>query len=417
MGDADYEPLADTNVPRPFRLREPGTALHIPGYEPEKAWGKDCIEILIKHFFHAIVRGKLEALVDGDIVRADTLGEYTKSLDAQTANFVRVSQSDVVAETHIDGIGDVTLRIEVYEDSSSGRLRDIALVRDAGMMITNERSNMGPMGLRRLPSHWHGFTVVIECLSRGDASLLRISESPEHNRISTDYISDPDQRKEAENRLRELGDWVKDNIREHAEPKLSDDPGRLDELARYLPIENDEDGVTDSSKPSRRLLEFSEPQQSNRPPRATRVRKGRTTTTSPRVVHGDGDDPVYPDGPRNPPKPPSPPRPPRPPGHVENTPTAVGNPRFKQGKRRPTHSVIATFDHAEALRDVQLISLGEDGAEVPIGISEAYIGEKPLVVSDDKIPTLDGSDGERISIEFVTREPVMNKTFHIKGVV
>lgn len=135
----------------------------------------------------------------------------------------------------------------------------------------------------------------------------------------------------------------------------------------------------------------------------------------PTPVPGNGPDPVYPDGP---PKPkPDRPRKPRP-GGTTQAPAAFANTRFLVGKRRPTHSVIATFNsHDDLLRDVQLVAVGEDGQDVPMGIAEAYIdGKSVKVVGGDTISVLDNGSGERMSIEFVTREPVLNKTFHLKGV-
>ena len=253
LGGSDYQPIVDASVPRPFRLREPGTALHIPGYEQEERWQSASLRTLTKHFFHAIIRGKLEVEVDGTVVKADNIN--SQPLDKQTANFVRVSQSPPIARTHIADIGGVTLRIEVSKEPSDRR-REIALVRDAGMMITDQRRNMGlSLSGSALPSHWHGFTAIIECLSRGELSLLREAESPAHDRVSTDYIADPEERKEAKDRLNELGNWVKERIREYAEPVLSDDSDNADELAPWLSIEDDGGGKGNNNTPGGNLRE------------------------------------------------------------------------------------------------------------------------------------------------------------------
>ena len=410
LGDFNYESLVDVSVPRPFKLREPGTALHIPGYEPEERWQNGSIRTLVKHFFHAIIHGKLEVEVDGRVVKANNINN--QPLDKQTANFVRVSQSPPIARTHIVDIGDIALRIEVSKEPSDKR-REIALIRDAGMIITAQRGNMGlRLSGSALPGHWHGFTAIIECLSHGELSLLREAESPAHDRVSTDYISDPDQRKAANDRLNELGNWVKERIREYTEPSLSDDSDNADELARWLSIEEDGTGEGNSNIPGTQRIELTVPYQSNRPPPRLRVRRG---TPVPAPVPGKGPDPVYPEGP---PKP-KPDRPPKPrPGGMAHAPAAFANSRFMLGKRRPTHSVIATFNnHEELLRDVQLVAVGEDGQDVPMGIVEAYIDGKTVkVVNGDTISVLDSGSYERLSIEFVTREPVLNKTFHLKGV-
>ncbi len=410
LGDSGYEPLADRNVPSQFKLREPGTALHIPGYEQERRWQNATIRILAKHFFHAIIHDKLEVEVDGRVVKADNIGEQNFDTQ-QTRNFVRVSQSPPIARTHIDGIGNIALRIEVSKEPSDRR-REIALVRDAGMMITAQRRDMGiRLAGSALPSHWHGFTAIIECLSRGELSLLREAESPAHDRVSTDYIADPDQRKVANDRLKELGDWVKEHIREWTEPKLSDDSDNADELAPWLSIEDEGGGEGDSNSPGTQRIELTMPYQSNRPPPRLRVRRGKSV---PAPAPGKGSEPVYPDGP---PKNKRRTNKPWVGGNV-SVPAAFSNPRFVAGKRRPTHSVIATFNnHEDSLKDVQLVAVGEDGQDVPMGIVEAYIdGKAAEVINGDTISVLDSGSDERLSIEFVTREPVLNKTFHLKGV-
>ena len=359
LGDTEFRPLVDTDVHRPFMLMEPGTALHIPCYEPEERWQNGSIRTLVKHFFHAIIHGKLEVEVDGRIVKGSNIND--QPLDKQTANFVRVSQSPPIARTHITDIGDVALRIEVSKEPSDRR-REIALVRDAGMMITAQRRDMGlKLAGSALPGHWHGFTAIIECLSHGNLSLLREAESPAHDRVSTDFISDPEQRKIADSRLTELSNWVKECIREYTEPSPYDDSDNADELARWLSIE--EDGTGEGSRTGSQRIELTVPYQSNRPPPRLRVPRG---TPTPTPVPGNGPDPVYPDGP---PKP-KPDRPPRPrPGGTTQVPSAFANSRFLAGKRRPTHSVIATFNnHEGSLRDVQLVAVGEDGQDVPMGI-------------------------------------------------
>ena len=408
LGDSNYQPLVDTSVPRPFRLKEPGTSLHIPGYKAEERWQNASIRTLVKHFFHAIIHGKLEVEVDGMIVKADNIN--VQPLDKQTTNFVRASQSPLIARTHIADIGDVTLRIEVSKEPSDRR-REIALVRDAGMMITAQRGNMGlRLAGSAIPGHWHGFTAIIECLSHGELSLLREAESPAHDRISTDYISDSDQRKIATAKLNDLGTWVKERIRQYAEPNLSDDSENVDELAPWLSIEDEGSGKGNGSVPGTQSVELTTPYQSNRPPPRLRVRRGKSVSAP---GPGTGSEPVFPDGPpknkRRTKKPWT--------GGSFSAPAAFANSRFRVGKRRPTHSVIVTFNnHEEPLRDVQLVAVGEDGQDVPMGIIKAYVdGEAVKVTNGDTLPVLDSGSNERLSIEFVTREPVMNKTFQIKG--
>ena len=409
LGAPGFRPLCDLDVPRQFMLRHPGTAIYIPGYKPEGRWQYTSIQTVIKHFFHAIVHSKLEIAVDEDTVNANTIDRFLDLADNRTVNFVKVSAIEPVAQTTISDIGDVSIRILVHDESVQDKA--VTLVRDAGMMITDDPRAMNLPGLGRLPSHWHGFTAIIECLSGGEPSLLRESESPEHNRISTDYISDPDRRREAERRLRELGEWSRNQIRRLAEPQLADESDNASEMAKYLPIPDD-DGLPNDiqNSASARTEMVTTPIQSDRAPRRTPSRRGPIST---RQTPGNRNGESRRDGPRRDRR-----RTQR--GHGSNTRqvrTAFSNPRFRPGTKKPTHSVVVTIDNPrETLRDIRLIAVGEDGQDVPMGISGASIDGKDIVVENDMVRSLDNGTDERLSIEFTTREPVLNKTFYLRGI-
>ena len=151
FGKDDFRPAKDTDVPRPFRLQHPGTALYIPGYEPTRSWQSNSASTVAKHFFHAVVHGKLEVTLGRSAIKSANIAEFAGPANGKTANFVRVSKLQPYAETDIPGIGHITIRIEVYDDSPGKR--EIALVRDAGMMITDRPGDMNMRGLGRIPQH------------------------------------------------------------------------------------------------------------------------------------------------------------------------------------------------------------------------------------------------------------------------
>ena len=408
FGADNFMPMKDADVPRQFALEEPGTALYILGYERKERWRRDSVTTALKHFFHAVVHGKLDVDIDGLAVNAKTIANFMNSLDRKTANFVRVSQLQPYATTDIPDIGRVVLRIQKYDDS---REREIALVRDAGMMITDQTSRMGAPGLSRLPAHWKGFTAVVECLSEGKPSLLRDAESPRHDEISRGYITDPKRRREARDRLRELTQWCREQIESVVQSNLA---GRdsVTEIARYLPIDDD-DGEQNAARERGKTPAITVlPYQSNRAPsriRAAIAGGGGGKTQGP----GESDDePFHPDGPPKD-KPKDKPKTPRT-GGVVSEPTGFEKQRFLGVGRNPTHSIVAAFDNPnQPLANVQLTAIGEDGASAQLGIREAYADGARLAVSGDAVELLDGGDAARWKIEFVTREPVANKTFRL----
>ena len=409
LGGPGFNPLHDMDVPREFRLREPGTAIYIPGYQAESRWRDSSIKIIIQHFFHAVIHNKLTVTVEGTDVNAKTIDKFTGLLDGQTANFVTASKSDPIAHKNIPGIGDVNIRIMVHNDETPRR--EITLVRDAGMMITDDTRSMNLRGLGSFPGHWHSFTAIIECLSHGEKSLLRESESPEHNRVSTDYISDPDRRREADRRLAELGQWVRDQIKQYAEPPVSDENDNASEMAKYLPIP-DEGGLNtgDTQHSGDQAEIVTTPVQSNTAPRRSPSRRGRTQT---RQGHGTNRERLRRDGQSRG-------------GRTSRsgqgtgpvqTRTSFSNSRFRPGSNKPTHSVVVMFDNpGEVLRDVRLFAAVEDGPDVAMGITGASIAGNRLTVENDAVQAItDEFPEDRWSIEFTTREPVTNKTFYIRG--
>ncbi len=410
FGKSDFRPAKDTDVPRPFMLQEPGTALYIVGYEPKERWQGNSASTVAKHFFHAIVRGKLEVALESRTIKSDNIAEFAGPVNGKTANFVRVSQLQPYAETDIPGIGHVTIRIEDYKDSPGKR--EIALVRDAGMMITDRPGDMNMRGLGRIPQHWKGFTAIIECLSKGEQSLLRDSESPQHNRISVDYISDDKRKREALKQLNELGQWCRDRIAALVEPQLSDEDN-AGEIGKYLPLPEDDGeqqrgGNRGNNGKSTPVISRT-PYQAIRPPARIRLRgSGSRGQVIPPGTKKE--DPDVPPDPRLRKRTPRTPRPRTP----TNAPTAFAKTRFRQGGS--AYSVAASFDNPkEPLFNVQLVAVGEDGQDVPVGIREAFVNGQSLTVSQDRIQRISDDSSERLLIEFTTREPIPNKTFYLKG--
>ena len=400
LGD-NYAALLDNNIPADFRLNEPGLAIYIPGYEPDSDWEQESRKTVVDHFFHAIIHGGLEAEIAGNVVSREKINQYAVS--SRTADFIRVSQTPPVAETNIPDIGRVVLRLQV-----TGNRRRIALVRDAGMMITDVPRDMKIPGLGRLPPHWRIFTAIIECRSEGQPSVLRESESPSHTSISTQQISDRRRRNRANAALKELGTWCREQIRAQVEPASSEDIVNASGIARYLSIEDKEGDPRGIQEGKDREVEVTFPQQTNRPPPVSYAGQGRRAAAQRR---GGGDDTG-----------PGPDQDRKRGGksrrrrgtQAGNLPVAFANMRFRPGTRRPTHSLVVTFDNLpETLRNVQLMAAVEDGPDVPIGISEAYAGGRKLPVKHNKISSLPPGASDRRSIEFITQVPVENKTYYL----
>ena len=405
LGSENFGAIQGGQVPIQFRMDQPGLAVYIPGYVPEtNDWENQSISTAIKHFFHAVVHGGLEVLVAGRKVNNATLADYNDLFNQSTTNFIQASRATPVAETDIAHIGHVTVRI-VVADPSRGNRRQVALVRDAGMMISDIPRDMRIPGLVRLPPHWRGFTAIIECLSEGHPSVLRESESPSHNSISTQQISDRNRRRIADEALKELGDWCRERIKELVEPREADDIVNAPEVARFLFLKEEEGTYAANPGARPRDLVVTTPEQTNRAPSGNWARRGRLSLTQTTGGSGTTNLPTQ-KGKGSKKK--------RPGTTTRSVPTAFTRMRVWPGKRSLTHSIIVAFDNPrETLRNIQLMAAVEDGQDVQVGISAAYAGNSKLHVKHNKVTSLPHSVSDRCSIEFVAQVPINNKTYYL----
>lgn len=413
-GEPTAPPLKDDAVPRTFGLTEQGTAIYIPGYRlppnsGRPAWQRARMANAIDNYFHAIVRGNLVVSVNGNEVNADNISEKYNALgsnekSSRTVNFIRVSQSQPVATEHFAGIGQVNLRIEVYDDQKM-KLREIALVRDSGMMITSRPVAMA-MGLGSISSLWRGFTAIIECISGGQSSYIRESESPKHDKLSVDYIDDSERKRAAGAQLSEMGRWIRAQIEAKAGFQTPESDDYVDELAKYFPNPDDDSPVGDFDRPATVSI--------------TGLRQSRATGGGAGLLIGEHGGGGGRGGRRRLPR-----RGDRPGGTGGgggNTGTGQRPPRSPvtgirvRPVRGETQLVTASFDNpGQTLSEVQLVAVGEDGAQYPLRITEASSGGRQIDVTDGVIRQLPDSGETRYQLTIRTIEPVIGKTFRLVG--
>ena len=408
LGGEKYRPLADDAILPIYQRNTPGLSIYLPGYQPERNWLEESIATVITHFFHAIVQDGLEVQIEQELINQSSLAQHLGQVSSpKTHHFIGASKTPPIAETVIENIGAVQLRIVPDE---SGRHRNIALVRDAGMMITDNPRDMGLPGFKRIPGGWKGFTAIISCLSEGKKSVLRDSESARHDQISTDQITDPQRRKQADAILRRLGEWCKSEIGKIVGPKEQPETQNISELTEYLSIQSKPDEASAppmANTAGQQLFLVSQPSQSHRPPPSRRM-TGKTRTTA-AVAGGSGSQRSR-DGQRGGVKNPQRKRQQNA-SDVESLRSGI---RFQPGNRKPTHSVRATFDTpADTIRNIQLVALGEDGAEVQMGLQQAFVNGKSRPVKNHKLSSAPPGNSSRMTIEFITTEPVANKTFQL----
>ena len=174
----NFDALEDNDVPPHLRLGEQGTAVCIIGYEPDSDWENTSAILIVKHFFHAILRKELEISIGSTKIDNTSIDSIAENCETKTREFIATSRTDPVATQYIPSIGTVNVRILV--DRNNVGKRTVALVRDAGMMISDNRQGMGLTRLKNLEAWLYNFTAIIECLSEDNPSVIRKCESPEH---------------------------------------------------------------------------------------------------------------------------------------------------------------------------------------------------------------------------------------------
>lgn len=399
-------------VPDDFRLNSPGTRIAIPGFQ-KKGWEEETRETLIAQFFHAIVQENLVVRIRNKTVDAGSIDQFASDMDDKAKKMIFVSRSEVAASTTIEGIGDVNLRIQVDHDRIDPQLKVVAIVRDAGMMITDRLGSMKvtqSQRMIRVNRRCLGFVAVVECLTHGSKSLLREAEGPSHDEFSSDH-SDESEREEVRIALRKLGKWVVEEIEKRAMSTQTADSKNATEVSPMLPLETI-GGAAHGGKLTERTFEVSEPAQSPRPPRGLQPGSSRRVR---RTRAGPGDEP------------------PDQPGGKKRKKSRTRRPRqpeeafFNDVRRLPSalrrewsaHSVRFSFNSPESLpKRIRLYAVGEDGNSEQMKLEKAYINGRSLKVRDGeivdlgKIPLREG----RVKIDMKATRPIADKRVEMRSI-
>ena len=417
LGWLEYhkESVRDDDVPDEFHLDTPGTEIDILGFGGSNSldWQAEATESVVTHFFHALAQDNLKVTVGHTTVNSQTLNGIAAEIDESGGllRFIEVSRSPIVESTDIEGIGRVNLRIIVDDDGGHGQ-KSLALVRDAGMMITNRLGSMRitpSQPMLGLPRHWFGFTAVIECLSEGSWSLLRDAEGPRHDSISSDFADQSDRKKVAR-ALRALGTWIRGTVEKYAKPPEPATTDNADEMADVLPLPGN--GAQLPLGNGQGSWEITEPQQLARAPRGlgSPGRRRRSTVRENPGGYEPGD----------------------PPDNVEGK-----KKRKRRGKRSESvqvpfsdlrrlsssltqwteHTARFTFSPPDgAMKHIRLYAVGEDGKEVQVQLERAYMYGRRLPVKQGEIAEipLEMLSGERVDLELKALRPIASMRLEIR---
>ena len=428
-GAPDFYPLQDDAIAPAFRRDTPGLTLYIIGFTPPEDaadWQTLSVAAAVSNFFHGIVNGKVVFDVAGQGVNADNIRSVAyemEGIEPETRNFIVASSQPPVASTHIDGIGTVNLYLDLSADPEDNR-REVALVRDSGMLITDKLPSMNLPGLRRessLPRNLKGFTAIVECLSAKKPSLVRDAESTSHDQISADNIQDEQRRSYAKRQFAQLAQWLKGEFQSRAKGEVESRKDNADELNQYMALAGaaaaGQNGFAGAQ------IFISKPREVESGVSATGPRRGRRASVIQiidEVVDGPEDTREIP-GETTGKKRKSRRRRQR---TTARLPNAFAGLRFVAAGNDATHVVTAIFDTPQReLRGIKLVAVGEDGGENVVGLKNfAEINGKRVPVKNDTLRAIAPAEGlSRTEVRFHTQEPVAKsgqslKSFDLKYV-
>lgn len=251
--------LRDGDVPPAFRMCRsggdavPGTAVWVAGFQIDGVWQRQVARSILRNYFYAIERGRLNVLLEPNESEGTGAEAYTELGNATLEGaFERLrhedgSEMDDLGDAHIywrmirdnteprfqedlPGLGLVRLWVKTEDDYPGETLPcKVAMIRGTGMLVTDHQS-----GLRQFRS-LRDFAAVCVLESGKANTLLRRMENPAHDQFEPDRLLE--QRQDGVAVLRRLTGWIRGRLRDVAAPKQSSVSEELDELARFLPFD------------------------------------------------------------------------------------------------------------------------------------------------------------------------------------
>ena len=298
--EATCREMRPPNIPSVFRRlnhrRKPieGTTVWIAGFHTDGEWRRQITQSVLRNYFYAIDRGRLEILIEPDDSReasptsldGDSLVSAFDHFMTGTApdpdlidahRYWSVQRGVRPIEDELDGLGLVKLWIEVGE----GLPRKVALIRGTGMLITDRQP--GLMRFRDL----RDFAAVCVFESKEANELLREMENPAHDRFEPDRLPEQE-RKRGREALERVVKWIREQLKEVAALPRPEGGVDLVELSHLLPDLDAPGPLAGSDREDRREKAFGKPGAVLRRAPRRRVRPSRLPTEAEEEVAGEG---------------------------------------------------------------------------------------------------------------------------------
>ena len=237
--DADGLPMEGRrNISPPFQLEEPGTGVHIMGFNPRVAdWVGDIVRAVLRNFFHAIHHRVLEVRIKSDENEVVITNEDLELLferyakDEEAFDYYRaIRDSEVIVTDPVRTIGTLDLYIKI-----DGGPKRMAYVNRNGMLISDSREkkdNPLPPNNRSL---WPDFAgVIIPSTDAGDRRMRQM-ENPSHDAISVSQLREESEQRRMARAFASARQIIRQVMDERTHLAQSGNQANLRELAEMFP--------------------------------------------------------------------------------------------------------------------------------------------------------------------------------------
>jgi len=240
-----FMPVEQTGqVPSWLVRQDIGTSIFAIGLRDEPDWAYRIAASLVRNFFCAVHRGRMEFGIDNGaiVINASTIGalfEDKRLLETvretgEEEDFIYsknlyeclVSGEATEEVLQINGFGGLRVRLLVREGLPKG----VCFIRN-GMVITTSLEAFGQK-FQKFKLH-KDFIAVIEPAGDKESAFIKSLENPAHDRLSAQGIPDPDKRHKAEKIMKEVASEIRRVIRKEALPEI-DEEADLDEMGEFF---------------------------------------------------------------------------------------------------------------------------------------------------------------------------------------
>lgn len=402
-----------------FNRTETGTDIFIIGFKDRKGWKDEITAKILESFMVAILKGRLEVVIEDIILNKDTAysiifesgamssvgKKLRKDIEAQFELLTQGEEKGVFSkELFIDGTNKITVFVKQYSSQESDHAtKHCVMVRHPYMKI--------------LYTTGHSFLPYSSlCIIHQNElnKSLRAIENPQHTDWEMKRLDeDPEEKKRTKALRKEMDIAIDDFIEEVLQQSRSEKTD-LEGAGAFLPAQDDpgDDEEKASSEPNSQEEEIE----------VTPVKKNKATTPKTAKIGKDGESYEFGEGdegeggdgkvPKTPPTPPNPnPNPDHEPKDDDTSGTGDKKILVKTqlsgmkynivvtNKNNGRYNVIFTSAYDETNCELSLKQFGADADKYPIDILSASLNGQDCEIEDGKIVRLSIKAGEKYIIE------------------